>query len=141
MTRRMVLTVVLAGLVAVLGMGVVYAGDNTTAPQQGAHAKGARAGNMTVDKRMERLTRVLSLTEPQQTAIKAILEARRAEVKAVFQDKALPKDQRRATIVAIVKGTHDSIRALLDDAQKVKYDELSAKVKERMKERRQKQGA
>ena len=85
--------------------------------------------------RMQKLAKYLDLTPQQEKAVMAILQARRAQVMAIRQDKGLAPPEKRAKIVQIFRSTHDSIRALLNPEQQAKFDKLCGKIKERIKER------
>lgn len=128
MRRALILAGVAVGLVALLTWGAsAYAAQK--------EELAGHAARLTPQERVDRLARFLDLTEPQKTAILAIMEARCAQVKAVIQDQNLTRPEKRARVRQIVKSTHDSIRALLNADQQAKFDKLCGKIKERIRER------
>ena len=130
MRHKMILAVAVAGLVAGSAWAVTaYAG-------QAAGHKGMFAPKFTPEQRAERMAKVLGLTDAQKNAVVGIITTRRAEIKAVILDKGLARAQKRARIVEIFRSTHANIRALLTPEQQAKFDALTQKIKERIKERR-----
>ena len=64
----------------------------------------------------------------------------RDAVKAVHEDSTVPKDQRRAKMGDIRKDFDGQRRALLNPDQQTKFDELRAKMHDRMRDRHDGQG-
>jgi hypothetical protein len=73
---------------------------------------------MTVEEKLDKLTTELDLTVEQQTAVRAILEDKKARL-------AESPDQREA----VKEDAHAKIRALLTDEQKLEYDAMKAEKK------------
>jgi len=90
-----------------------------------------RAGN-----RLEMLTEKLNLTEAQTAAIKPIFAAEANDIKAVWQDNSLSKEQKQSKIADIRKSSREKINAILTPEQQAKFAE-SKEPAERMMHRRE----
>jgi len=97
---------------------------------------GGRAGRME-GRQLDMLTKKLNLTADQQTQVKAIDDDTMKQMMAVRNDASLAQPDKRSKMMDIRKASQDKIRGVLTDDQKTKYDEMQAKMRERMKERRQ----
>lgn len=98
--------------------------------QQGPRM-GGRGGNP--EQRLEMMTKELSLSADQQVKIKAILEDGRTKMMAARDPNASREDQ-RAKMMEIRKSQNASIKAVLDDNQKTKFDEMEKRQMERMRD-------
>jgi periplasmic protein CpxP/Spy len=96
------------------------------AGRQAGHPEG-RHGRMGVDDRVKHLAKELNLTEDQQTKIKSILEDEHKQLSSLKQDTSLSPEERRTKFEEIRKNTSQQIRALLNEDQQKKYDELQTK--------------
>ena len=65
-----------------------------------------------------------SLTTDQQTQIKPLLVDRQQKMQALLQNQSLSQEDRRAQVRTIAEGTNNSIKALLNDDQKQKFDAM-----------------
>lgn len=94
-------------------------------PPSGQGPGGMRGGPAA---RLEMMQRELSLTADQSTKVKAILDDGRAQMVA-----AREAGDGREKLMAIRKAESDKIRAILDDTQKTKFDEMEKRMRERMR--------
>ena len=78
-----------------------------------------RAGN-----RLEMLAEKLNLTEAQTAAIKPIFAAEANDIKAVWQDNSLSKEQKQSKMADIRKSAREKINAILTPEQQAKLAEL-----------------
>jgi hypothetical protein len=85
------------------------------------------------DRRIERMTKEVSLTPAQVTSIRAVEAESRAQSMALRQDTSVPQDQKREKMMAIRDAAQVKVRALLDDTQKVKFAALEARLRERLR--------
>lgn len=99
---------------------------------------GARAGRMQ-GRQMEMMTQKLNLTADQQTQVKAIQGDTRKQMMAVRDDASLSQADKQSKMMDIRKASQDKIRALLTDEQKTKFDEMQAQMRNRMKNRQQRE--
>jgi protein CpxP len=105
--------------------------DSTQGPPPRDGGPGGR-GRMD-DRRIERMTKEVSLTPAQVTSIRAVEAESRAQSMALRQDTSVPQDQKREKMMAIRDAAQVKVRALLDDTQKVKFDAMEARMRERMR--------
>jgi Spy/CpxP family protein refolding chaperone len=80
-----------------------------------------------VDDRVKHLTKELNLTEDQQAKIKSVLEDEQKKMSSLKQDSSLSREDRRTKFEEIRKNTSQQIRAILNEDQQKKYDELQSK--------------
>lgn len=127
-------TLALGSLLALGVSSAALAQDNPPPPQNpgqdqgqaGPQADGPRGRGMRMDpnRQLERLTRELSLTTDQQTQIKPMLFERQQKMQALFQNQSLAPEDRRTQARTIAEGTNNSIKAILNDDQKQKFDAM-----------------
>ena len=89
-------------------------------------AREGKAGGGNPADRIKQLTEQLSLTDAQQTKVKAILTEQGAARKALAGDTALSDQDRRAKGMELMRSTNAKIRAVLTPEQQTKFDKLSA---------------
>ncbi len=77
---------------------------------------------------ISKLSRELKLSSDQKVKIEAIFDAQHPKMKALH-------DEMRPQFEALRKETEGQIRVLLDADQQKKFDEMSAKMQQRFKER------
>jgi len=110
-------------------------------PQGGAQGPppggpGGGRGGMNPERRLEMMQRQLNLTPDQTTAIKAIFEDERAKMEAArASDGSLSPEDRRAKMMAMREEEKTKIEAILTPEQKTKYEEMEARMRERMEHR------
>jgi len=91
---------------------------------------------MNPERRLEMMQRQLNLTPDQTTAIKAIFEDERAKMEAArASDGSLSPEDRRAKMMAMREEEKTKIEAILTPEQKTKYEEMEARMRERMEHR------
>lgn len=78
--------------------------------------------------RLEMLQKELSLTADQTTKVKAILAEGRAQMMAARENGG------REKMMELRKAENEKIKAVLDDAQKVKFEELEKRMRDRMRQ-------
>jgi hypothetical protein len=77
---------------------------------------------LTLDRRIELLTKELDLNEAQQTEVRKLLLSQRDQVTRLWNDTSVPAPYRVNATQAISEQTADRIRALLDDKQRKRYN-------------------
>jgi len=100
--------------------------DQSAPPAQGMGHRGMR---MDPDRQLERLTRELNLTTDQQTQIKPLLVERQQKMQSLFQDQSVAPEDRRTQGRTIMQGTNNSIKALLNDDQKQKFEAMQDRMR------------
>jgi protein CpxP len=122
-------TMALAGLLT-FGVTGAVAQDIPPPPQDQSQAgPGGRGMRMDPNRQLERLTRELNLTSDQQTQIKPLLVERQQKMQALFQNQSLAPEDRRTQMHTIAEGTNNSIKALLTDDQKQKFDAMQQRMR------------
>lgn len=101
----------------------------------GKHHKGQN-----VDKRVEKMTEHLDLTDTQADEVRTILEAKRASFKALKADESLDRDAKRSQMHALKKSTHNQLATVLNDDQQAKMKAMKKKYKKGKKGKRGKRG-
>jgi protein CpxP len=128
--RMKIYTLALSGLLT-LGMagGAAMAQDMSAPPQQGS-GPGGRHG-MDPEGQLKHLTKALDLTPDQQTQLKPILDAQHQQMEALHQDQALSREDRFAKMKALREDSKTKIEAVLNDAQKQKYEAMQERMHDR----------
>ena len=114
------IALLLSGLVTAPVVGEPSMRPATVPSVNHSHVHTSRAAPG-VDSRVELLAKELKLDHQQQTALRAILVAHRAEVARVWDDATTPAGMRVGATQAISERTADRIRELLTDEQREKY--------------------
>ena len=113
--------------------GAAFAQDNPPPPpnqDQAGPPQGGRGGmRMDPDHQLARLTSALNLTTDQQSQIKPLLVDRQQKMQALMQNESLSQEDRRAQARTISQGTNNSIKAVLTDAQKQKFDAMQESMR------------
>ena len=119
------LTLALGGLMALGTTAAAVAQDTPPPPpDQNRAGPGGRGMRMDPNRQLERLTRELNLTSDQQNQIKPMLFERQQKMQALMQNQSLAQEDRRTQMRTIGEGTNNSIKALLTDDQKQKFDAM-----------------
>lgn len=133
----------LAGL-AVLATPVLRADDNPPPPpsDQPEHGPGSTDGHMRPGRREfgarmeERMIKKLGLSADQEAKWKDISQQQKAALDALRDDKTVSREDRRAKAMDLMKQYADQHRAILTPDQQKEFDEMQAKMRERMEHRR-----
>ena len=125
-------------LSAFFGLGVLTAAapdqnqSNTPPSKESAHRHQA-----TPQHELQRLSKQLTLTEDQKNQILPILTERQNQMKSIHEDSSLSQQDRRAKMHSAREDSDAKIKAVLNDQQKQKFDEMQQARKERMEQHRQ----
>lgn len=141
--HRTLFTLALSGLLT-LGASAALAQDNppqlpNTNPdrnQDGPASNGSRGRGMRMDsdRQLAHLTRELNLTSDQQDRIKPLLIERQQKMQALFQDQSLAPEDRRRQIRTIAEGTNNSIKSLLNEEKKQKFEAMEERMRHNRRE-------
>ncbi len=109
-----------------------------TADTQSSGDAAAPAGGRqmpTVDEQLQKLTKALTLTDDQQTKIKPILESQRTQMEAIRNDTSGNRRENFAKMRDVHEKTVTQVKAVLNDDQKKKYDEIQEQMKQEGRDR------
>jgi len=133
------LTLALGGLLTLGSTFAALAQDTPPPPpnsaqdqtQTGVQADGphGRAMRMDPNRQLERLTRELNLTTDQQTQIKPLLVERQQKMQALMQDQSSAPEDRRTQARSIMETSNNSIKAILNDDQKQKFEAMQERMR------------
>jgi Spy/CpxP family protein refolding chaperone len=90
--------------------------------------------------RLTMLTEKLNLTEAQITAIRPIFAAEANDMKAVWQDNSLSREQKQSKMADIRKSMEEKINAILTPDQQAKWAELKDEAAGQMRHKRMREG-
>jgi hypothetical protein len=125
-SRLIIRSLSLAFLLATSWSGTPAWTQSLPLADSGTEAPPARMrGNL--DQRVARLTQALQLSEPQQSAVRGILEQRKEQFWRIRHDPSLPGSERIERVRALQQATAEQIRGVLNDEQKKKYDPLAVR--------------
>jgi periplasmic protein CpxP/Spy len=95
----------------------------------------ARGQMPSVDDQVKRMTKQLSLNDDQQQKIKPILEDQRQQMQQLRNDSSLSQDEKFSKMRDVHEKASSEIKALLNQDQQKKFDEIQQKRRERWESR------
>lgn len=104
-------------------------------PPTGEQGPPPGPGGRGPEQRMEMMQKELNLTPEQMAKVRSIFEANRPKMMAIRNDSTLSQEDRRDKMMKLQHDQTDQIKAVLDDAQKTKFDAMQARMRERMRDR------
>ena len=107
-----------------LGLMKPARAQTTPPPSLGEGGQEVHNGGMVRGDFVTMLTLVLSLTADQQTKVRAIFEASRAQEKAIWDNTTLSQDDKRVKIKELRDTANTKIRPLLTPDQQKNFDEV-----------------
>ena len=125
------LLVILLGPVFLLGQAPAAAAQ-TAAAEPATSSEPSAAGpqaegninTVLLGGSIEHLTEALSLSERQQEQVRGIMQNQRRQMSQLEQNNSLQPPERKQKMRAIRAASREKIRALLDENQKAKYDQM-----------------
>jgi periplasmic protein CpxP/Spy len=129
-----------AALSTLFGLGVLaaapYAQDQSNTEQ---HKESAHRREADPQRQVNMLAKRLNLTDEQKTQIMPILTDRQQQMKSIHEDTSLSQQDRRAKMHSIFEDSNTKIKAVLNDDQKQKYDQMQQQRRERMQQHHENQ--
>jgi Spy/CpxP family protein refolding chaperone len=122
--------------VCMLAMGA-FAQQNPPA-QGGGDDQGQghhRRGMPSVDDQVKHLTEQLSLTDDQQSKVKAIVQDAHDQMAKLMQDESMSREDRMTKMRSLHEAATGKIRDILTDEQKKKFDDMQKEMQEHMHQR------
>jgi hypothetical protein len=157
MFKHCLFTLMLAGLSYTALPAAVAQDASTSDQQQSAPADNQQQAAAPVEKpghhfggdrfdparRTEMLTKKLNLNTDQQAKVQDLMKSEQSEFQKIHDDSSLSRDARRSKMMEIHKSSNEQLRALLDNDQQKKWDEMQSRREQWMKRRveRQQQSA
>jgi len=134
--------IVLITVSTCFGLGVLAAApqaqdQSNTSPSQSKESAHRREADP--QKQVNMLGKRLNLTDDQKSQILPILTDRQQQMKSIHEDSSLSQQDRRAKMRATWQDSDAKIKAVLNDDQKQKYDQMQQQRRERMQEHRHNQ--
>ena len=118
-----------------LGTTAMVAQDAPPPPPPHGHGEMGPRGAEMQHKQLEHLTKELNLSTDQVSQIQAIQDDGRKQMMALRDDSSTQGPDRRAKMMAMRETEQSKIKAVLNDSQKVKFDAMMEKMKERREHR------
>jgi len=123
-------TITAAALGALLVFATTGSAQNTNSNTNSNQRAERRPPNL--QRRMERLTTELKLTEDQQTKVKALLQKEGKEARELRDETSLTRDQRREKMRAIREDSQKELKSILSAEQFEKWQQIrEQQVRER----------
>lgn len=138
MIKHCLVVLLLAGLVYV-GTPRATAQDSGSSDQQSESSTPTRhheGRHFDPAKRADMMAKHLNLNDDQKSKVQSILESEQSQMKSLWSDSSMSKEDRRSKMMDIHKSSNDQIRALLNSDQQQKWDSMQKKREERMQEHR-----
>lgn len=126
-------------LAAIFSMGALIAAPQNpeaAPPPANGHGQGRR---LDPDRQLKMLSKRLNLTADQQQQILPVLTDRQQQFEKIRSDSSLAPNDRRDKMRSLHEDSEAKIKAVLNDDQKQKYDQMQQQMRERMQQRREQQ--
>ncbi|HEV2176228.1 MAG TPA: Spy/CpxP family protein refolding chaperone [Terriglobia bacterium] len=107
--------------------------SNAQANPQGPHGPMHHGGRMSADEQLERMSKMLNLTDDQKSQIKPILEDTHQQMRSIHTDTSLSPQDKRAKMHSLMADMHAKIRAVLTEEQRAKLDQMQQRRREHMR--------
>ncbi len=125
-------------LSACFGLGVLAAAPQAQDQSNTSQAKeSGRHRQADPQREVNRLAKKLNLTDDQKNQIVPILTDRQQQMKSIHEDSSLSAQDRRAKMRSAMEDSDAKIKAVLNDDQKQKYEQMQQQRRERMQQHRQ----
>lgn len=118
---------------------------NDTKPAEGKPAqregmrgrRGMSGRGMSAEARLNRMAELLALTDDQKAKLKPVFEQNAKDMKALMEDQALTREQKREKFSALRKTSNEAVEAVLTPEQKEKLAKSREEMRKRFQNRRQ----
>lgn len=88
-------------------------------------------GRMGPEQQLQHMSEVLNLTGDQKDQVRTILQGRQQQMQSLRSDSSLSEEDRRGKMHSIFEESNGRIRALLNDDQKQKFDQMQQHMRDR----------
>lgn len=138
--KRFRLSILFLALAVCTAMGLAQSDSgNSQAPAQNSDTQMQRShhGRGMRGDRGNNFLQSLNLSQDQKDKIRPILQEQRKQMRQVFQDQSLSREQRMAKMQQIHENSSSRIRTLLNPDQQKTFDAHQQEMKQRMQQRMQ----
>ena len=115
-------------------MAVPQDQDGAAPPPESGHGQGRR---LDPNRQLKMMTKRLNLTADQQQQILPILTDRQQQFEKLRSDSSLAPTDRRDKMRSLREDSEAKIKAVLNDDQKQKYEQMQQQMRDRMQRRQQ----
>jgi Spy/CpxP family protein refolding chaperone len=130
-----------AALSTFFGLGILAAAPQTQDQSNtDQHKESGHRREADPQRQVNTLAKKLNLTADQKNQILPILTDRQQQMKSIHEDSSLSQEDRRTKMRSVFEDSNAKIKAVLNDDQKQKYDQMQQERRERMQQHRQDQG-
>lgn len=120
------------------GLGVLAAAPQTQDQSSTEQHKESRHRHQAdPQEQLNRLGKKLNLTNDQKNQILPILTDRQQQMKSIHDNSSLSQQDRRTKMKTLWEDSNAKVKAVLNDDQKQKYDQMQQQRRERMQQHRQ----
>lgn len=141
MLRNWILALTLGGLAYASTPAVIAqeapSNDQQAAPAGAPPEHGRGPARFDPDRRADMLAKKLNLNADQKTKVTDIFKSEQSDMQKIHADASASQGDRRSKMMDIHKSSNDQVRALLNDDQQKKFDEMLARREQRGKHRHQ----
>ena len=119
-------------LIAALALGSLLACSTLVNAQDAKPGKGNKGkGHMTVEQRLDQMTKDLSLTDEQKPKVKAVLEDSSKKRQAISSDTSLDRQQMREKMQPIRDEQNTKMKEILTPDQMEKYTKIQDEMRKK----------
>lgn len=131
----------LLGAAVILALGSAFAApqDQAQAPAPAPEAGQPPHRQMDPNRQIKMLTKRLNLTEQQQGQILPILMDRQQQAENIRNDSSLSPKDRHEKMQSVREESETKLKSVLTDSQKQTYDQMKLQMRNRMRQRRDKE--
>lgn len=122
---------------ALFGLGVLSAAPQTQDQSNTSQNSRAERHRPDPQRQVQTLSKKLNLTEDQKNQILPILTDRQQQMQNIRQDSSLSPEDRRTKMRSVFDESDAKIKAVLNDQQKQKYEQMQQERREHMQGHRQ----
>lgn len=114
------LQVIFTAMLLSLSVAAFAQSSPDTQASQGEHQGRGRGQGMNADDQLQRMSRMLNLTDDQKAKIKPILEEQSSKMHELMQDTSISQEDKRSRFQAIHQDTMSQIKPILTPDQQQK---------------------
>jgi len=141
MLKNWILALMLGGLACAATPAVIAqdapSSDQQAAPTGAPPEHGHGPGRFDPERRADMLAKKLNLSADQKTKVTEIFKSEKSDMQKIHADASASQGDRRSKMMDVHKSSNDQVRALLNEDQQKKFDEMLARRQQWGKKRHQ----